>query len=58
MQNGVPCVSVDEASKRGRNKGNLGELNLEALLEPCMLLLLGGSLNTSKEAINKNIDIS
>ena len=34
----------------GRKHGNLGELNLEALLEPCRLRLLGVSLNTSKEA--------
>ena len=34
-----PIVSVIEASRRGRKQGNLGELNLEALLEPCALLL-------------------
>ena len=48
-----------EASRRGRRQGNLGGLNLEALLEPCRLLLLvGGSLNQSKEAININFNIS
>ena len=52
-----PLVSVIESSRRGRKQGNLGELNLEALLEPCRLLLLGGSLNTSKKAINKNFYI-
>ena len=45
-------VSLIEASRRGRELRNLRELNLEALLGPCRLLLLGGSLNTSKEAIN------
>ena len=39
-------------------EGNLGELNLEVRLEPCRLLLLGGSLDTSKEAITQNFDIS
>ena len=57
-QNCRPLVSVIKASRRGRKQGNLGELNLEALLEPCRLLLLGGYLNTTKEAINKNVDIS
>ena len=51
-------MSVTEARRRGRKLGNLGELNLEALLEPCRLLLLGGSFNTSKEAINKSFDIN
>ena len=46
-------MSVIEASRRGRKQGILGELNLEALSESCRLLLLGGSLNTSKEAVNK-----
>ena len=46
-------MSVIEASRRGRKQGNLGELNLEALLEPSRLLLLGGSLYSSKEAIKK-----
>ena len=50
-------VSVIKGSSRGRNQGNLKELNLEALLEPCNLLLLGGSFNTSKEAINKSFKI-
>ena len=49
-------MSVIEASRRGRKQRNLGEMNLEALLEPCRLLLLGGSSNTCKEAINKNFD--
>ena len=49
----TPFVSVIEASRRGRRKGNLGELNLEALLEPFRLLLLGGYINTSEEAIKK-----
>ena len=51
-------MSVIEASRRGRKKGTLRALNLEALLEPCGLLLLGGSLNTSKAAMNRNIDVS
>ena len=45
-------MTVFEASRRGKKQGNLAELNLEALLEPCRLLLLGDSLNTSKEATN------
>ena len=50
------CVCVcDEASGRDRKQGNLRELNLEALLEPCRLFLLGGSFNASKEATNKKI---
>ena len=44
-------MSVIEASRRGRKQGDLGELNLDALLELCWLLLLGGSLHTSKKAI-------
>ena len=51
-------MSVIKASRRGRKQDNLGELNLEALFEPCRLLLLGGSLNTSNKAITKNFDIS
>ena len=39
-------LSVIKAS-RSRKEGKLGEPNLEALLEPCRLLLLGGSLKTS-----------
>ena len=50
-------MSVMEASRRGRKQGNLGEINPEALLEPCRLLLLEGSLNTSKKAMN-TLDIS
>ena len=53
-----PRVSVIEASRRGRKQGNLGKLDLEALLEPCRMLLLGGSLNLSKEALDKNFGIS
>ena len=53
-----PLVSViEQKGTRGRKQGNLWELNLEAFLEPCRLLLLGGSLNTSKEALNENFDI-
>ena len=51
-------MAVIEASRRGRKQGNLGKLNLEALLEPRRLFLLGGSLDTSKEVINKNVDVS
>ena len=51
-----PLVSVIEASRRGRTKGNLGKLNLQALLEPCRLLLSRGSFNTSKDTINKIFD--
>ena len=53
-----PLASVIEARRRGRKQGNLEELNLEAPLEPCGLLLLRGFLNTSKEAMNENVDIS
>ena len=49
---------VVESSRWGIEQENLGELNLEALLEPYRLLLSRGSLNTTKEAINKNFDIS
>ena len=53
-----PLVSaIEHKGRRGRKQGNLWELNLEAFLEPCRLLLLGGSLNTPKEALNKNFDI-
>ena len=48
-----PLVSVIEA-EGAESKG----LNLEALLEPCRPLLLGDSMNTTKEAVNKNFDIS
>ena len=51
-------MSVIEANRRGRKQENLGEINLEALLESFRLLLLRGSLNTSKEAINKKVDDS
>ena len=50
-------MSVNEASRRDKKQGNLGKLNLEALLEPCWLLLLEGSLNRFKEALGKNFDI-
>ena len=53
-----PLVSVIVASRRDRKQMNLVELNLEALLEPCRLLLLRGSLNISKEAIQENFDIT
>ena len=42
-----PLVSVLEASRGGRKQGFLWELDLETLLEPCRLLLLGDSLNSS-----------
>ena len=48
-------MSVMEGSRRGRKQGNVGKLNLEAILEPCRLLPLGGSLDTSKEGINKKL---
>ena len=48
---------IEHKGRRGRKQGNLWELNLESFLEPCRLLLLGGSLNTSKEALNKNFDM-
>ena len=51
-------MSVIKGSRRGKKQGNLEELNLEALLEPFRLLLLGGSLSTAKYAIYKNFDIS
>ena len=50
-------MSVIEASRRCRKQGNLGGLNLEALLDPCRLLLFGGSWNTSNEAIDEHFDI-
>ena len=45
-------MSVIEASRRSKERENLGEQNLEALLEPCRLLLLGGALIAFKKAIN------
>ena len=51
-------MSVIEASRRGKKQGNLEKQNLEALLEHCRLLLLGGFLDLSKVAINKNFDVS
>ena len=51
-------MSVIETIRRRRKQGNLRELNLGALLELCRLFLLGDFLNTSKEAINRNNDIS
>ena len=48
-------MSVIEASRGGRKLGNLVELSLEALLEHCRLLLSEGSLNKSKDALNKNL---
>ena len=46
MQNRASCV-CDHSEQRGKKVRESGELNLEALLEPCRLLLLGDSLNTS-----------
>ena len=46
-----------EVSLSARRQGNLEEVNMGALVEPCRLLLLEGSLSTSKEAINKKFDI-
>ena len=37
---------------------SVGTESFEAPLEPCRLLLSGGTMNTSKEAININFDIS
>ena len=54
----MPLLSEIGASRKDRKQGNLGELNLEALLEPCGLLLRGGSLNIFKEIINENFDTS
>ena len=57
LQNEAPCV-CGRSEQKGRKQGNLGELNLEALLGPCRLLLLRVSFNKSKEFITKNFDIS
>ena len=57
LQNEAPCF-CNRNEQRGQNARGFWEQNLEALLEPCRLLLLEGSLNTSKEAINKNFDFS
>ena len=46
-------MSVIEASRRGKKQGNYAELNFEALLEPCRLLLLEDFLNASIRAIIK-----
>ena len=43
----------DRSEQKGENARELGKLNLEALIEPYRLFLLGGSLNTSKEAMTK-----
>ena len=51
-------MSEIEESRRGRKQGDLGELNLEALQEPCKLPLVGGFLNTAKVAMNENFEIS
>ena len=56
LQNESSCI-CDRIEQKGQKAREFGELNLEALLEPCRLLLLGGSLNTSKKAINKNFYI-
>ena len=56
---GIVKEQVYESLNLYRKYGNLGRgMNLEALLEPCRLLLFGDSLNISKEAINANFDIS
>ena len=57
LQNVAPCV-FDRSKQKGREVRESGKQNLEALLKACRLLLLGVSLNTSKEVINKNFDIS
>ena len=46
---------IGQKGRRDKKQGNLEKLNLEAHLGPCRLLLLKGSLNTSKEAMNKNL---
>ena len=55
---GIYCICSTEISNLGRAAGKFSRGILEAFLEPCRLLLLGGSLNTFKQAINKNFDIS
>ena len=57
LQNEVSGV-CDRGKQKNRKQGNLRKLNFKALLEHCRLLLLGGSLDISKEAKNKNFDIS
>ena len=62
LQNVAPCVCDRAEGQKGRRAEGQkarksGGLNLEALLEPCRLFLLGGSRNTSKKAINKDFDI-
>ena len=49
LENEGPCVR-DRSKQKGQKARESGELKLEPLLESCKLLLLGGSLNTSKEA--------
>ena len=55
--NEIACV-YERSDQKGQKARESGELNLEALLEPSKLLLLGGFLNTFKEALSKNYDIS
>ena len=57
LQNEVSCF-YDRSEPKGQEARESGGLNFEALLEPYWLLLLGGSFYASKEAINKNFDIS
>ena len=49
-------MSVIEANRRGKKQGDLRELNLEALLDPCRLLLSRGYLFTFNKAKN-NFDL-
>ena len=52
LQHEAPCV-CDRSEQKGQKAMESRELNLEAVLEPCRLILVGDSLNTSKEAVNK-----
>ena len=54
LQNEAP-FACGQSEGRGRKQGNLGELNLKALLEPCRLLLFGVFMDTSKEALRKKV---
>ena len=47
LQNEAPCV-CDRSEQKGKKARESGEMNLEALLEPCRPLLLGGSFDTCK----------
>ena len=57
LQNEALCVR-DRSELTEQKARESGELNLEVRLESCSLLLLGGSFNTSKKAMNKNFDIN